>query len=119
MTAFGKSWSQARPTKSFAFWFTVTAVVVTLVAGFTWGGWMTRGTAQAAANDAVVKRLASICVATAREDPATNAKLKVMRDSGTWERADYVRKQGWATMPGDKEPDHGVAEVCAGQLAAE
>jgi hypothetical protein len=119
MTMSGKSWSQVRPTKNFVFWFTVAAVVATLVVGFTWGGWMTRGSAQAAANDAVVHRLASICVATAREDPARTAKLQALRDSGSWDRADYVRKQGWATMPGDTDPDRGVAEACAGQLAAE
>ncbi len=26
--------------------------------------------------------------------------------------ADYVKKQGWATMPGEKTPDNDVASVC-------
>jgi len=29
-----------------------------------------------------------------------------------------VQKQGWATMPGEKEPDRNVAEACAKLLLA-
>ena len=25
----------------------------------------------------------------------------------------YLKNQGWATMPGEEEPDYGVAEKCA------
>lgn len=30
-----------------------------------------------------------------------------------WEQGDYVKKQGWATMPGEKEPESCVADECA------
>ena len=39
-----------------------------------------------------------------------------MKEIDSWERGDYVEKQGWATMPGDKEPDSRVARACADLL---
>jgi hypothetical protein len=36
-----------------------------------------------------------------------------MKDESVWQRGAYVGKQGWATMPGEKEPDRKVAEACA------
>jgi hypothetical protein len=123
MTSFGNQWRQSRPTKTFVFWFSVAAVVATLIVGFTWGGWVTSGSAQAIAKamaeDAVVHRLTPICVAAAGGDPGKDKKLKELKDTGTWERADFVKKQGWATMPGDQEADGKVAEECARQLVSE
>ena len=40
-------------------------------------------------------------------------KLKGLKESGTWEQADYVKKQGWAAMPGEREADGKVAGECA------
>ena len=39
------------------------------------------------------------------------------RDLSSYERADYVKKHGWAKMPGDAEADAKVAEQCAKLLA--
>ena len=122
MAGLSERWSQARPTKTFVFWLTVAAVVVTMIVGFGWGGWVTGGTAQAnakaMAEDAVVHRLSSICVAAAHHDPAQQQKLKALRDTGEWERPEYVKKAGWATMPGDNDPDSRVADECARVLAS-
>lgn len=101
----------------FVFWSWLAAAVVTIIVGFAWGGWITGGSAQAMAEDAVVKRLAPICLARVEQDPAKDQKLKELKNS--WERGDYVKNQGWATMPGDKEPDSKVAEECARLLLAE
>ena len=35
------------------------------------------------------------------------------KEEGSWKRGDYVEKQGWATMPGEKEADSKVAGKCA------
>jgi hypothetical protein len=122
MAGFSQRWSQARPTKTFVFWFGVAAVIATMVIGFTWGGWVTSSTAEATAkamaDDAVVHRLTPICVAAAQHDPARDKKLKELKDTGEWDRGDYVKKAGWATMPGDKTPDPKVADECAKMLAA-
>jgi hypothetical protein len=122
MANFGQRWSQARPTKTVVFWLSVAVMVATMIVGFTWGGWVTGGTAQATAKamaeDAVVHRLSSICVAAAQHDPQRQQKLKDLHAANEWDRADYVQKAGWATMPGDKDPDSKVAGECAKVLAS-
>ena len=114
--SFGERWQQTRPTKTTMFWSWVAVVVLTLVVGFEWGGWVTgstsRSRAEAAGQDAVVARLAPICAYQANHDPQRDEKLKALAGTDTWSRADYVIKQGWATMPGEREADSRVAEQC-------
>ena len=113
----GQRWSTARPTKTLLFWSWVATAVVTMIVGFSWGGWVTGGTARATAetmtHDAVVKRLAPICVVQSGRDPAKAVKLVALKAESSWQRGEYIGKQGWATMPGEQEPDGKVAEACA------
>lgn len=110
-------WLHARPTKTVVFWSWVACAVLTMIVGFTWGGWVrgatVRSMAEAEAEDAVVKHLAPICVVQFKRDPAKNQKLKELREMSAYERADYVKKQGWAKMPGEGEADSKVADECA------
>jgi hypothetical protein len=112
----GERWRSARPTKTAMFWSWVVVVVLTLVVGFEWGGWVTgktaRGMAEAAGKDAVVARLAPICVIQATHDPKWAEKRKALQATDSWNRSDYVVKEGWATMPGEHEGDPRVAEEC-------
>jgi len=114
--SFGQRWSEARPTKTLLFWSCVASIVATMIVGFSWGGWVTGGTARSIAqvtgDDAVVKRLAPMCVVRFAQDPGKVQKLKEVKDTDTWQRGDYVKKQGWATMPGEQEPDGRVADEC-------
>jgi hypothetical protein len=109
----GRRWGEARATKRVVFGFAVAAVVLTLIVGFNWGGWVTGGTAQAMANDAVVQRLAPICVAQFDQDPGNQQKLSELKAKRSYQRDDYVIEQGWATLPGDQKPDSKVADACA------
>ena len=117
MANVSQRWSQARPTKTAVFWLSLGVIVATLIVGFTWGGWVTGGTARTMASvsgeDAVVKRLAPVCVVQFNQDAGKVQKLKGLKETGTWEQADYVKKQGWATMPGEREADGKVAGECA------
>ena len=112
----GQRWSAARPTKTVLFWSWVASIVVTMIIGFTWGGWVTGGTARQMAGvvgeDAVVKRLAPMCVVQFNQDGKKDQKLKGLKATGTWEQTEYVVKQGWATMPGEKKADNKVADEC-------
>jgi hypothetical protein len=116
----GQRWSEARPSKTLLFWACVASVVLTMIVGFSWGGWVTGGTArqtaEAMARDAVVQRLAPICVMQSGKDLGKGQKLVALKDESSWQRGEYVSKQGWATMPGEKEPDRRVAEACAALL---
>jgi hypothetical protein len=115
--SFRQRWNEAQPTKTVLFWSVVAAVILTMIVGFTWGGWVTGGTAQkmaeVAATKAVVERLSLICVDQFSQDPDKEQKLIEFIDTKAYQRDDYVRDQGWATMFGDEEPDRNVADACA------
>jgi hypothetical protein len=103
-------WSKAQPTKRAAFWIAMGAVLLTIYFGFTQAGWVTGGTAlrmaERSSDDILVSRLAEICVAQFTQDPDRDQKLAEMMERSTiTQRAIFVRDQGWATMPGDTEPD--------------
>jgi len=116
----GQRWSDARPTKTVVFWACMASVVLTMIIGFSWGGWVTGGTARTTAetmaHDAVVTRLAPICVVQSGRDPAKAVKLVALKEESSWQRGEYIGKQGWATMPGEQEPDSRVAQACAALL---
>jgi hypothetical protein len=115
--SFGQRWSVRRPTKTALFWSCVASAVLTMVVGFTWGGWVRGATAHsmatAMADDAVVTRLARICTAQFKQDPARDRELKELKEASAYERGDYVKKQAWAKMPGEQEADSRVADECA------
>ena len=98
------------------FWGAICGAIVIVVIGFKWGGWATGGTAQIMAEEAVVDRLALICVAQFNQDSQKDQKLKELKQAGSWERDRYVEKQGWATMLGEKKPDSEVADECAKRI---
>ncbi len=99
---------------------TVGGAIVLAIVGFSWGGWVTGGNAQKmaeeTAEDAVVNRLAPICVEQFNQDSEKQEKLEELKEKNSWERDDYVQKQGWATMPGEKKSDSKVADKCADML---
>ena len=113
----GQRWREAQLTKTGVFWSLVAAIVLTMIIGFAWGGWVTGGTAEKIAakmaDEAVVLRLAPICVFQFTQDPEKDRKLTELKETGSWQRGEYVQKQGWATMPGEEEPDQKVADACA------
>ncbi len=104
-----------------ALWGAAGGAVVLAIVGFTWGGWVTGSTAQEmtadAAENAVVDRLAPICVEQFNRDSEKVQKLKEMKEIDSWRRGDYVKNQGWATMPGEKDPDSTVSIKCADLLS--
>jgi len=108
---------ETRPSKKTVFGLMVAAGILTMIVGFNWGGWITSGTAKERINtgaiDAVTMRLAPMCVAQFNLDPQKTAKLGELKAiTSSWERPDYVKKQGWATMPGESSADNDVANAC-------
>ena len=110
-------WTKVRPTKQTVFWFCVGSVVGALIVGFGWGGWVTGGSARDMAvqsgKDAVVLRLAPMCVYQFNQDPEKDQKLEELKEKSSYQRDDYVKEQGWATIPGEEKPDSKVADECA------
>ncbi|MCH8999084.1 MAG: hypothetical protein IID48_12620 [Proteobacteria bacterium] len=107
------NWEKIKP----GAWGAIGGAVVLAIIGFAWGGWVTGGTAQKMAEElaqkTVVARLAPICVEQYNQDSEKDQKLEELKEEGSWKRGNYVVKQGWATMPGEKEADSKVAKKCA------
>jgi dienelactone hydrolase len=92
------------------------------VIGFSWGGWVTGGTARTmAANQSkaeVVTALSLICVDQSKRDPQLAERVAAIKTASSWNRGDLVLKNGWATMPGTAEGNSQVAKDCADKIAA-
>jgi hypothetical protein len=97
----------------------VGAAAVSIV-GFTWGGWVTGGTAQekamAVARDEVVAAMVPVCLDMARTDPARADKLATIRAAATHQQRDALMAAGWATVPGTEAPDRDIAQACLAAL---
>ena len=113
-------WEKIKPSLTPGLWGAAGGAIVLAIIGFAWGGWVTGGTAQEMAEqkaeNAVVGRLAPICVEQFNQVSEKDQKLKELKEIDSWKRGDYVDKQGWATMPGEKKSDRNVAEKCADML---
>ena len=60
--------------------------------------------------------LTPICVERFHQDAENEAKFKVLQKTSTWNQADYVAKQGWATMAGNPVSQNQLAKSCASQI---
>jgi hypothetical protein len=94
----------------------IVLLIVIFAAGWAVTSRSAHATAEQTAEKAVVDRLAGICVAQFQQDPSKAERLKVLKEKSSWERGGYVKEMGWATMPGDKSPDSGVADACAQRI---
>lgn len=90
------------------------------IVGFTWGGWVTGGTARERAmemaRDDVVAAMVPVCLDMARNDPDRAVKLATIRDASSFRRRDALMETGWATVPGATAPDRDIAQACLASL---
>ena len=86
--------------------------VALAVVGFSWGGWVTGGTARLMAADQsqtdVVSALTSICLDQSKRDPQLTERVSTSQSR-------LVMEAG-ATMPGTTEGNRPVAIACANEL---
>jgi hypothetical protein len=102
-------------------WGAVIGCIVTMIVGFSWGGWTTSSTANQdavkRAGSAVTATLVPICLAQEKVDSSKGNKLTQLRGiTSTYEQTEFVMKAGWATFPGKEDPNRDVAEACASAL---
>jgi hypothetical protein len=95
--------------------------VASMIIGFSWGGWVTGGTANKLAaeraNTAVLTALTPICVEKFLQNSDAKANLALLQKISTsWEQGQYLEKGGWATPPGATSSDYQLARACAEKL---
>ena len=102
-------------------WGAVAGSVLTMIIGFSYGGWTTSGTAarlaQLQADTAVTTALVPLCIAQSKADHALLKKMGELKAlTSSYEQRDFVTKTGWATVPGSGDANRDVAEACATAL---
>ena len=89
----------------------VVGAIAAAVIGFSWGGWVTGGSADkrvaVATHDATVTALASICAERFRAQADAPAKLAELTKTSSWDRGSFIERSGFALMPGEKSADFG------------
>lgn len=114
-------WEQYRPSKSLWFWSCAGCVALTMILGFTLGGWVTGGTASAMADtareQARAQLAADVCVARFKKGADFATALADLKAENSWSRDDFVADGGWVTLAGLDEPVAGAADLCAETLA--
>ena len=102
-------------------WGAVAGSVLTMIVGFSFGGWTTSSTATRLAKQeaemAVTTALVPLCIAQSKADGAMVKKMGELKAlSSSYDQREFVTKTGWATVPGSADPNGEVAEACAAAL---
>ncbi|MGP2491072.1 hypothetical protein ACTDI4_05525 [Mesorhizobium sp. PUT5] len=99
----------------------VGAVALAIV-GFTWGGWVTGGSARKMAEDASVSAVVAVmtpyCVAQSKTAPNSAEVLAALKTATSYDRRGIIEKSGWATPLGANDPNKALAVSCSTALAA-
>ncbi|MBK8085190.1 MAG: hypothetical protein IPK28_15975 [Devosia sp.] len=90
------------------------------IVGFSWGGWVTGGSAKdlasKAANAAVATALTPYCLDRAAAGDAETAMIE-FKGAAAYSRKGIVEKAGWATPLGADKPNTDLAQACQLKLA--
>ncbi|MGZ2461785.1 hypothetical protein [Rhizobium anhuiense] len=113
-------WSNYRPSKTLWAWSIVGASALTMVLGFTLGGWVTTGRANVmrdiAVRDAKADLVAGVCVHNFVTASGAADNLKALQAKSSWQRDDFINEGGWTKIAGIDDTVTNAAEACADQL---
>jgi hypothetical protein len=120
-TGLGQRWAdlkQSQVSKTTLVWSCLGCVVVALVVGFTWGGWVTGGTArqmaERAGDEARYDLASVICVERFVAAPDARAQLIELKEiDSTLRQRQFIEAGGWAVMPGREAATRQAADLCA------
>lgn len=97
-------------------WGLIGGAAAAMIVGFSWGGWVTGGTAgqmeAASAESAVIQAFTPLCVGKAEQEPD---KLVALKEESRWKRDTFVTEAGWVDNVSDKYSSD-VARACAETL---
>jgi hypothetical protein len=104
---------------TYGLWGAAGGAATLAVVGFTWGGWVTGGNAEAMAlkrsQAAMVAVLTPLCIEKFQANANAPMKLAELKNIGlAWLRRDYIVNGGWATFGQDRPFE--LADACAEAL---
>ncbi|MHA6732295.1 hypothetical protein [Devosia sp. A369] len=121
MANFREKFGNYQASKKALFWSCAGTAVLTMVIGFTWGGWVTGGSAteraETASEAAVASLGADVCFTRFMAAADVQTSLTAFNDESSFARTKYIDDGGWTTLGGQDTPIRGAAKLCAEQLA--
>ena len=122
---------QYRPSKTALFWACGGCVVLATIVGFSWGGWVTGGTAQKMAEESAAQArqelAAVVCVDRFMAAPNAGVQLTALKEiTSPYAQSKFVEDGGWAIIvPASatttdyqaRADDRKAAGLCAEELA--
>lgn len=115
-------WENYQPSKTLWFWSVAGAAVLTMIVGFTAGGWTTGGSAmkmaENSARDARAELVANLCVEKFVSASDASQNLAKLKETSSYQRDNFITDGGWAKLAGVEKNAPGAAELCAKELAA-
>jgi hypothetical protein len=121
-SSFSRRFEEFRPSKTVLFWSCAACVVLTMIVGFSWGGWVTGGTAQEMVEDATEQTTeqlaAALCVERFTSAQDVGVQLASLKEiTSSYRQSEFIEDGGWATLPGTEEANAEGADLCAERLA--
>jgi hypothetical protein len=121
---------QYRVSKAVLFWACAGSIIVATIVGFSWGGWVTGGSAEEMAEESAAQArqelAAVVCVDRFMAAPDAGAKLTALQEiTSPYAQGKFVEDGGWAIIvPASSSTDYEAradhreaAELCAAELA--
>ena len=121
---------QYRASKAVLFWACAGSVIVATIVGFSWGGWVTGGSAakmaEKSAAEARQELAAVVCVDRFMAAPDVGDQLTALKEiTSPYAQGKFVEDGGWAIIvpagsPSDRKAsadDRKAAGLCAAELA--
>lgn len=116
-----EKFSNYKASKKALFWSCAGTAVLTMLIGFTWGGWVTGGSAadraETASGAAVAALAADVCFNRFMAAPDVQVSMTAFQAESAYARAKYIADGGWTTLGGQDKPINGAAKLCAEKLA--
>ena len=121
MPSISEKFRDFRASKAVLFWSCAGCIIATMVVGFTWGGWVTGGSAQEradeAAEQAVAELAADICFKRYLASPDVRVNLTALNEESSYRRSGVLEDGGWVTLADREDPIDGAAGLSAKRLA--
>ena len=120
--SFSQRFNEYQPSKTLWFWSVVGAAALTMILGFTAGGWITSGAAAAIARNSAIRAraelVANLCVQKFVTASNASQNLAKLKETSYYQRDSFISDGGWVKLAGMKKDAPGAADLCADKLAA-